>query len=186
MKEPGLPPIERIAVKDAVLTKRMLRGDTEALCQVYHKYKHDLLTVAMSLLCKLEAAEDCVQDVFTQFAASPEHVSINRNLRGYLMRCVANRAKNQLKHKQTRRAFHTRAAHEHPQSESPAGRLIATEESRQVFQALAKLPVEQREVITLHLHGEMTFQEIALQLGFSINTIQSRYRYGIEKLRTLL
>lgn len=55
-----------------------------------------------------------------------------------------------------------------------------------MFRALAELPVEQREVITLHLHAEMTFREIALQLGHSINTVQSRYRYGIEKLRTLL
>jgi len=51
---------------------------------------------------------------------------------------------------------------------------------------MAELPVEQREVITLHLHAGLTFREIALQLGLSINTVQSRYRYGIEKLRTLL
>ena len=66
------------------------------------------------------------------------------------------------------------------------GRLIATEQSMQVFEALARLPEEQREVVTLHLHGQMTFREIALHMGLSSNTVQSRYRYGIEKLRSLL
>ena len=40
--------------------------------------------------------------------------------------------------------------------------------------------------LRVHLHGNMTFREIALELGDSINTVQSRYRYGIEKLRKLL
>ena len=52
--------------------------------------------------------------------------------------------------------------------------------------AIAVLPVEQRTVITLRLHGEMTFDEIARREGASGNTIRSRYRYGLEKLRTLL
>ena len=51
---------------------------------------------------------------------------------------------------------------------------------------LAQLPYEQREVIVLHLHQEMRFREIAEALSLSINTVQSRYRYGLEKLRTIL
>ena len=51
---------------------------------------------------------------------------------------------------------------------------------------MAKLPAEQREVVSLHIHGQMKFREIAQQLELSINTVQSRYRYGIEKLRTFL
>ena len=55
-----------------------------------------------------------------------------------------------------------------------------------LFEAMAKLPTEQREVVSLHIHGKMKFREIAEQLALSINTVQSRYRYGIEKLRTFL
>ncbi len=178
--------MERGFLKDAWLAQRLLRGETDALRQVYHLYKHDLLTVAASILCDLHAAEDCVHDVFAQFAAGVKDVAVDRNLRGYLMRCVANRAKNTIKEQHVRRSHAAREADERPAAESPMGRLIATEQSVQVFQAMAQLPVEQREVITLHLHAEMTFREIALQLGLSINTVQSRYRYGIEKLRTLL
>jgi len=51
---------------------------------------------------------------------------------------------------------------------------------------MVRLPAEQREVVSLHVHGQMKFREIAEQLDLSMNTVQSRYRYGIEKLRTLL
>lgn len=173
-------------MNDAGLAQRLVDGDADALRQVYHLYKHDLLTVATAVLCDLHAAEDCVHDVFAQFAAGAKDVAVERNLRGYLMRCVANRAKNMIKQQRVRRTRRVDEADERRSSESPAGRLIATEQSLQVFRAMAQLPIEQREVITLHLHAELTFREIALQLGLSINTVQSRYRYGIEKLRTLL
>ncbi len=59
-------------------------------------------------------------------------------------------------------------------------------ERRIVPAALAELPYEQREVIVLHQHGALTFEEISRQLVLSINTVQSRYRYGLDKLRAQL
>ena len=52
--------------------------------------------------------------------------------------------------------------------------------------ALAELPYEQREVVILHVQGGMKFRAIAKSRNVSINTIQSRYRYGLDKLRSLL
>jgi len=51
---------------------------------------------------------------------------------------------------------------------------------------MAQLPYEQREVIILHLMSDMRFRAIAGTQGVSISTVQSRYRYGLNKLRTLL
>ena len=53
-------------------------------------------------------------------------------------------------------------------------------------EVLGRLPFEQSEIIVLHLHQEMRFREIAEALGISINTVQSRYRYGMEKLRSII
>ena len=170
-------------MRDRRLVHRLRRGDADALQQIYHRYKNDLLTMAMSLLGHVQGAEDCVHDVFVHFAEAPADLRVNRSLRGYLVRCVANRAKNVLK-------SHRRPPEpptDEPQSgDCPVRGSVASEESRRVFAALAQLPAEQREVITLHIQGQMRFREIAEHLHLSINTVQSRYRYGIEKLRTLL
>jgi RNA polymerase sigma-70 factor (ECF subfamily) len=173
-------------LKDARLVYRLRHGDVDALHQIYHRYKDDLLTVAMAVLGDSHAAEDCVHDVFVHFATTPADLQVSRNLRGYLIRSVANRAKNRLKRERSQPEQRMDESGHCSQCDNPVRRLMVTEQSRQVFEALAKLPDEQREVINLHLHGQMRFREIADELNLSINTVQSRYRYGIEKLRALL
>jgi len=173
-------------LKDRRLVYRLLRADPEALREIYSRYKNDLFTVAMALLADPDSAEDCVHDVFVHFAAAPADMRAGRNLRGYLMRCVANRAKNLLRRRQLPPCRETDEQDCADEQDCPESRLIVSEESIRIFQAMAKLPHEQREVIGLHIHGRMKFREIAKQLNVSINTVQSRYRYGIEKLRTFL
>ncbi|MFC1794619.1 RNA polymerase sigma factor [Planctomycetota bacterium] len=173
-------------MKDRRLVHRLSLADPDALRQIYNRYKDDLLTVAMALLADPGAAEDCVHDVFVHFAGTPADMRASRNLRGYLMRCVANRAKNLIKRQQLQPDFQTDEQDFASEQNCPEGRLIVSEESVRIFEAMAKLPTEQREVVSLHIHGKMKFREIAKQLNISINTVQSRYRYGIEKLRALL
>lgn len=57
------------------------------------------------------------------------------------------------------------------------------ERRSQLEAALARLPVEQREVLALKIWGELTFEQIALQLDLSPNTAASRYRYALSALR---
>jgi len=57
---------------------------------------------------------------------------------------------------------------------------------QQLSDAMAKLPFEQREVVTLRFEAGLRFPQIARIQNVSINTVQGRYRYGMEKLRTLL
>ncbi len=68
----------------------------------------------------------------------------------------------------------------------PAHVLADDDRMKTVTRTLEKLSSEQREVIVLHLQGDMKFRQIAAMLNMSINTVQSRYRYGMEKLRQLL
>jgi RNA polymerase sigma-70 factor (ECF subfamily) len=63
---------------------------------------------------------------------------------------------------------------------------MSAEETQRISYAMAKLPYEQREVIILHLQAGMRFNAIAKSLDVSINTIQSRYRYGLDKLQSVL
>ncbi len=173
-------------MKDRRLVYRLTHADPDALRQIYNRYKNDLFTVAMALLADPDAAEDCVHDVFVHFAGAPADMRASRNLKGYLMRCVANRAKNLIKRQQLQPDRQTDEQDCASEQDCPESRLIVSEESIRIFEAMANLPTEQREVVSLHIHGRMKFREIAEQLGVSINTVQSRYRYGIEKLRTFL
>jgi RNA polymerase sigma-70 factor (ECF subfamily) len=63
---------------------------------------------------------------------------------------------------------------------------MCSEESRRLAEATKQIPYEQREVIVLHIKGGMKFREIAKVQDVSVNTVQGRYRYGLEKLRSVL
>ena len=175
--------------EDRLLIRRLRRGDHAALGRIYEKYKDDLLATALCLLIDLAAAEDCLHDVFVAFAAGAAEFKLNSSLKGYLATCIANRARDLLRRRSSQAAPTIVAeiadVAEMP-GESAAQQLIDREESTRLHEAMAQLPYEQREVITLHIRGEMTFRRIAERQDVSINTVQSRYRYGLDKLRTVL
>jgi len=172
--------------EDQRLLSRLRAGDKEALRRIYEKYIDDLLRVATSLLSDIQSAEDCLHDVFVNFAGTLDSSMIQNNLKSYLISCVANRARDQLRSKARQSTYQTEQLCSQSVSTSPTRRLITAEESARVFEALGELPYQQREVFVLRIQGQMKFREIAGLLGLSINSVQSRYRYAIEKLRSIL
>ena len=175
-------------LEDWLLIRRLRQGDRTALARVYQKYKDDMLTIANCLLIDLAAAEDCLHDVFVGFASGAAELRPGGNLKGYLLTATANRARDRLRAK-TRQKENVSLADMADLADDPAeptAGLIDCEETTRLYNALAELPYEQREVITLHVHGKLRFRQIAKRQGVSTNTVQSRYRYGLDKLRTLL
>ncbi len=52
--------------------------------------------------------------------------------------------------------------------------------------AVDKLPERQKEVVMLKIWGELTFEQVAETLDAPINTVVSRYRYALDKLKLFL
>ena len=69
---------------------------------------------------------------------------------------------------------------------SPVETAIVGEQRQRLVTALAELPDEQREAVLLHLQAGLRFREIANVQEVSAKTAESRYRYGIDRLRSLL
>ena len=154
---------------------------------IYQKYADDLLSLAGNLLDDKAAAEDVVQDVFVSFVRSIENFRLTGSLKGYLATCVANRCRD-CRRRNNRRQ--TTAANEAQRgslnAENPVQLVICSEELEKLSGALSELPDEQRETIVLRLHGGMRFRQIAKTQNVSTKTVQSRYRYGLDKLRSTL
>ena len=103
------------------------------------------------------------------------------------MTCVANHARNW--NKSERRRSNPGMEPEETVASCERGPLesvICNEQMERLSHVLVELPFEQREVVMMHLYASMTFREIAKSRQISPNTAKSRYRYGIDKLRTLL
>ena len=174
-------------LEDGYLILRFNRGDGSALHRIYDKYKDDLASLAAALLLDVSLAEDVVHDVFIAFLDSAERFRLTGSLKGYLATCVANRARNVNKAAWRR---HGTALDNAPEMacDAPPPEQVAIfgEQSKRLTEALQQLPYEQREVLLLRSHGQLRFGAIAKAQGVSINTVQGRYRYAVDKLRAML
>lgn len=173
-------------MEDKLLVLRCKRGSKDALGRIYEKYKKDLLVLAMALLNDASAAEDVVHDVFLAFAQAVEKFRLTGSLKGFLLTCVANRARNAGKAKHRHTAGLDSAEVVDSGADDPPCSIVCNEQLEQLSRAMAQLPYEQREVVMLHFQAGMTLRAIAKSLDISVNTTKSRYRYGLDKLRLIL
>jgi len=127
-------------------------------------------------------AEDVVQEAFVRFW--PRKDSAQQPL-AYLYQCVRNTAQNWNRSQERRRRHQTQFE---PVAWfwSDEAKLETKELGELVEGALKSLPIEQREVVVMHVWGDLTFREIAAALDAPLPTIQSRYRYALQKLRPQL
>jgi RNA polymerase sigma-70 factor, ECF subfamily len=174
-------------LEDTVLKLRFNRGDMEALRSIYEKYKDDLLKLAVALLNDIYLAEDVVNDTFVSFAQSMGEISLRGNLKSFLTSCIVNRARNVYRARQRKKTVGIDQAVEvKSETIGPQQSAIFNEEYQRLQNAMAELPYEQRETIILHCLNGSKFRAIARLQNVSVNTVKSRYRYGLDKLRTLV
>ena len=184
------------------LIRRLRKGDYKALETVYEHYKDYMLTVAMCLVRNRAVAEDCLHDVFVKLAADLGRFRLNirTNLRAYLSTAVANRCRDILKRKDSGNVSINDCPNmadvssmpgipgmsDNMVAAQPVDIAIRKELTHNVYKALCSLPFPQREVVTLYHLSSMKFRQIADLQGVSVNSVRSRYRYGLNKLRLLL
>ena len=172
---------------DKRLIWKLRRADVEALRQLYDKYKVDLLRLAIFLTGSPIEAEDVVQDVFLKLIQSCKRISIRGNLRNYLITCLVNRVRT-LRRKGG--GLHEvplgPAALQPSPDHGPDQWAVLNEQMGRLGEAMKQLPPEQREAVALRFEADLGFRQIARLQKASINTVHGRYRYGMEKLRSLL
>jgi RNA polymerase sigma factor (sigma-70 family) len=174
-------------LEERYLIWRFKHGSAEAFERIYQTYKNDLLKLAVVLLGDVHAAEDIVHDVFVHVAQTRGSLCVTGNLKALLATAVANRARNC--RRDAYRYHHCLARQADGGSSGPCEPepwAIASEQLQLLSAAMAQLPYEQREAVALRLGSGTSFPEIARIQNASVNTVQGRCRYGLQKLRSLL
>ena len=148
------------------------RMDRDQVRKLYEHHSRGLFAYACSFVSSFASAEDALHQVFERMLRGD--LEIEEEPVPYLYRAVRNVALNQIRNRSREVNL------EDTWLDSPAGMELSGFELQS---SLQDLPEEQREVILLHVWGEMSFEEVATALGISPNTAASRYRYGLSKLR---
>ena len=158
-------------------------NDPTAVELLWNYYASDLFAFLQALLCSRHDAEDVLQTVFLRIARKRHRLAGAHCLDAYVYRIARNEAFRLVSRRKKEQTAGVESESWLVMAES---RPESSELVEQLQGALARLPQPQREVIVMKVYRQKTFLDISRILGLSANTVASRYRYGIEKLRTLL
>lgn len=155
-------------------------GSMSAFEEIYAALSKPVYTVALRIAGERTLAEDITQEVFIKLFSSPPDSSVKKP-RAYIFAMTHNAAINSLK--KLSQYENIECAEDIPDNCS----LQTTAENRlDIAAALAKLPREEREVVTLHVNGGFKFREIAQIMGIPAGTAAWHWSKAIDTLRQIL
>jgi RNA polymerase sigma-70 factor, ECF subfamily len=152
--------------------------DTDEVELLYQQHGAALLLFASAMSGDRGRAQDVVHQVFLNLI---ENGNVGKAIdkKAYLFACVRNAMLNDSKRRRRDTLLEPDSIWFNPPDRDYV-------EERNLGHALKGLPDDQREVIVLHVWGELTFSAIGELVGISANTAASRYRYALAKLRQLM
>lgn len=161
-------------------------GDLPAFQALYDRHRKRLFGFLLGQLRDPGLAEEIFQDVWQRVIAARANWQPDAAFSTWLFRIAHNRLND-----------HWRASRHRPpapldaesrvqavaDARTPESELSGSEERRRVEQAMDQLPPEQRDVLVLRLEQELSLEEIGQITGVGRETVKSRLRYAMDKLR---
>lgn len=171
---------------DTELADRARRGDREAFAWLVEMHREIAFRVAYLVTGSAADAEDAAQVGFVKAYTSLDRFRPGSPFRPWLLRIVANEAKNR-RRSSGRRLFYESEAARHGASgdavPSPEAAVEAAERSRALFEAVNGLPERERLVVALRYFLELTEEETARICGVPRGTVKSRVSRALRRLR---
>jgi RNA polymerase sigma-70 factor, ECF subfamily len=181
--------------QESVLIERCTAGDEAACAELVATHQRMVYGLAFHLLGDRDEALDLSQEVFLRVFRTLGSFRGQSALRTWIYRIVINLARN--RQRWWRRRFrssqvslddHLQQCGDLPSTaEVLPDRLLASKEtSARIWQALDRLPFDQRTALILREIDGLRYEEIAFSLGIAVGTVKSRLTRARQALRAEL
>lgn len=174
---------------DEALMLAWAAGDGDAFAPLYARHRGRLYRFLLRQLRDPALADELFQDVWQRVIAARRGWTPDASFATWLYRIAHNRLADHWRaqqHRPSAPADGDERAARIPDPDNPERTLSEFEQRRRLQLALDELPPEQREVLLLRLEQELTLEEIGAITGVGRETVKSRLRYAMEKLRARL
>lgn len=173
---------------DEDLMLRYRDGDVRAFEDLYARHRGGVFRYVLRQVGFRPAAEEVFQEVWTNIISSRARYRVEARFATFLYRVAHNCVIDHFRRKPPLQLIALDGADEAmqvtgPQQEQPERAVARRQAARQLLRALAMLPDEQREAFLLHEEGGLKLEEIADVTGVGRETVKSRLRYALAKLR---
>ncbi len=182
------------AAEESALIEAARRGQLEAFNALILRYRHQVYNLAYHLLRDAAAADDATQEAFISAYRGLSRFR-GGSFRAWLMRIVANAARDELRRRKRRPTVSwddfgglDEEANPHLVAEGESLEEAAEREAlrRLLERALAALPEQQRALLLLVDHWGFSYEEAAQALGLRLGTVKSRLSRARRRMRALL
>lgn len=181
---------------DLAVVRRVQAGDVAAFDELIVRYRERVVGLLYQMTGNREDAADLAQDAFIKAFQSIRSFSGQASFFTWLYRIAVNGALTHLRHNQNRIFFSLEKMHEDGTTTEIIARLTDTQGAdRETFvrelqeklnEALQKLSIKHRTVITLFEIDGLSHEEIAGIVGCSVGTVRSRVHYAKQQLQAEL
>ncbi len=156
--------------------------------EAFARWQGELLGTLYYLVGNMEDARDVLQEAFVKAWKQREQVAEIQNLKAWIFRIALNTGRD------LRASAWRRRKQGLPDDEGllpaisdiPVDVLSRQEELQALRVAIAGLRGEEQEVFLLRQNGELTYEEIAVELNLPVGTVKTRMRLAIMKLRAAM
>ena len=153
-----------------------------------HAYQGIAFRTAYLVVGNAAEAEDAAQDGFVKAYRALHRFRSGEPFRPWLLKIVANEARNRRRASTRRDALTLRATAESSSGEaapSPEAALLESERREELLKAVETLPQDQRDTIACRYFLELSEEETAQVLGVRRGTVKSRTARALERLRAV-
>jgi RNA polymerase sigma factor (sigma-70 family) len=174
---------------DEALMLAYAGGTVAAFEQLYARHRGRLYRFLLRQLRDPAMADELFQDTWQRVIAARSGWTPDAPFGTWLYRIAHNRLTDHwraLQHRPPAPADGDERTARIPDHDTPERTLSEFEQRRRLQLALDELPAEQREVLLLRLEQELTLEEIGAITGVGRETVKSRLRYAMDKLRARL
>ena len=171
------------------LVRRAQAGDKVAFAELIEAHEKVALRLAWLLTGNPADAEDAVQNGLVKAFFALDRFRPEAQLRPWLLRIVANEAREGRRSKTRRARLAVRLSEQQPvgnAAPSPQAAVVAAEERDRVLTAVEQLSERDRSVIVCRYFLDLSEQETACVLSIRRGTVKSRCSRALERLRGLL
>lgn len=184
---------------DEVLMLRYCAGDLVAFRELYQRHSAGLYRFIAWRSPRRDWVDEITQDSWVALHKARATYQVSAQFRSFLYQIARNRLldlvrqhpvllASEIAHNDREGDQFEHYTQQHAQNASeelhtPEHSLITQQTQEQLHKAIASLPTEQKEALVLQQFNEMSLEEIALITEVSVETIKSRLRYAMRKLR---
>lgn len=173
--------IERDA-RSVAWVARLRNGDEGALAEIIREYRAPLASfVARMLRRDADDADDLLQQLFFRFWKHRETLDPEISLRAYLFSAARNHVLNHMRD-HARERGHVELDDNVAFIPSAAAELEARDLADAVGRAIDKLPARCREIFLLSRDGGLSYPEIAVSTGVTVNTVKTQMSRALTAL----